>query len=125
MAQAAPAPQVTPSVTIKIKNGLPDQQDAYILVGQEVEIHNTDNTPYEIPFNVLIPGGTSNFPLSIILPAGGKLDLIGMEKATCQYWVYAAPIAGRDKKLEPMTGPYTIGVGSGEPGGGKSNRSAP
>ena len=119
MAQAAPSPQRAPSATIKIKNGLPDQQNVYILVGQEVEIHNTDNTPYELPFSVLIPGGTSNFPLSIILDQGGKLDLIGMQVATCQYWVYTAPVMDRDKKPGPMTGPYTIGVGSGEPGGGK------
>jgi hypothetical protein len=117
MAQPAPAPQITPTATIKIKNGQADQQDVYILVGEEVEIHNTDNTPYQIPVTFTLPnsGSTSEFPLSIYLPAGGKLDLIGVQAATCQYWVNTAPSKG----LKPTSGSYTIGVGSGNTGGGQ------
>jgi len=117
MAQPAPAPQTAPSATIKIKNGQADQEKVYILVGEYVEFHNEDNTPYELPFNIVGSTGDTQFPLSIYLPPGGKLDLFGNASATCTYNVAAAPFM-RGKGGEPMSGPYTIGVGSGDPGGG-------
>jgi hypothetical protein len=119
MAQPAPKPQISPTVIIKIQGGGVDNPDVYIKVGQEVEIHNTEKTPYEIPFSFSNSGGTTQFPLSIYLPPGGKLDLIGLQAATCQYFVNTAPNVSGNKGLKPASGPYTIGVGSGTPGGGK------
>lgn len=100
MAQPAPAPQIAPSSTIRIQNGVPDQDSVLIQVGEMVEFHNQDNTPYEIPI--------SGNPLAGYLPAGGKFSFIGLSDATCEYTVASV-------SAEAVGGPpYVIVVGSGE-----------
>lgn len=108
MAQPAPALQVTPKVTIRIQNGVPDQDSVNITVGEWVEFHNEDNTPYEIPISYLNGGSADNYPLALHLPAGGKLDLRGVLPATCQYLVSAISSAERVGGGPP----YNIIVGS-------------
>lgn len=95
MAQPAPAPQISPKVTIRIQNGVPDQDTVTISVGEEVEFHNEDNTPYQIPLSYLTGGSADNYPLSVYLPAGGKFGLIGVAAATCEYTVASVSAAGR------------------------------
>jgi|SRR5215472_5755262 len=115
MAQPAPAPQITPSASIRIKNGVPDQDSVSIQVGEEVEFHNEDNTPYEIPLSSITGGSPDDYPLAVYLPAGGKFGLIGMSDSTCQYVVYTVPPESADAGGPPNGPPYTIIVGSGEP----------
>ena len=95
MAQPKPAPQITPKVTVKIQNAVPDQDPVNIKIGEEVEFHNEDNTPYQIPLSYLTGGSTANYPLSVYLPAGGKFGLIGQAAATCEYYVSSASAEGR------------------------------
>jgi hypothetical protein len=106
MAQPAPAPEISPKVTIKIQNGVPDQDSAEIGVGEEVEFHNTDNTPYEIPLSFLAGGSSVSFPLAVYLPAGGKFGLIGVAESTCEY--YLTSVSGDRVGGGP---PYSIIVG--------------
>lgn len=113
MAQPAPAPMITPSQTIRIKNQEPDQESVTINVGDAVEIHNEDNTPYEMPISYLDDGSDEDYPLALYLPAGGKLYLIGAEGATCSYFVNSVSSASSLTKPGPDTGPYTIIVNSG------------
>jgi len=87
MAQPAPAPEIAPKVTIRIQNGVPNQDSVTISVGEEVEFHNEDNTPYQIPLSYLTGGSADNYPLSVYLPAGGKFGLIGQSDSTCEYYV--------------------------------------
>jgi hypothetical protein len=95
MAQPAPAPQISPKVTIRIQNGVPDQDSVPISVGEEVEFHNEDNTAYQIPLSYLVGGSPDNYPLSVYLPAGGKFGLIGQAPSTCQYSVSSVSAEGR------------------------------
>jgi hypothetical protein len=105
---------ITPSATIRIKNGVPNADSTEILVGQLVEFHNEDNTPYELPLSYLDGGSDNDYPLAILLPAGGKVGLIGVAAATCEYTVDSVSAAGKD--VGPAGGPpYTIIVNSGEP----------
>lgn len=110
MAQPAPAPEMSPKVTIRIQNGAPLQDPVNINVGEEVEFHNEDNTPYQIPFSSLTGGSDNDFPLAVYLPAGGKFGLIGQEPSTCEYTVGSVSAAGRVAAGPP----YTIIVNSGE-----------
>ena len=110
MAQPAPAPEIAPSQTIRIQNGVPDQDSVEIDVGQAVELHNQDNTPYQIPLSYLTGGSTDNYPLAVLLPAGGKFNLIGLAPATCEYLVSSVSAADRVEGGPP----YTIIVKSGE-----------
>lgn len=110
MAQPAPAPETSPKVTIRIQNGAPLQDPVNIIVGQEVEFHNEDNTPYQIPLSYLTGGSAENYPLSVYLPAGGKFGLIGQAVSTCEYTVVSVSAAGRVAAGPP----YTIIVNSGE-----------
>src|SRR5713226_8767610 len=87
MAQPAPALQITPSATVRIQNGVPNQDSVSIQIGQLVEIHNEDNTPYELPLSYLTGGSADDYPLAVLLPAGGKVGLIGVSNATCEYGV--------------------------------------
>ena|SRR5215831_2906215 len=82
---AQPARALQPSATVRIQNGIPNPDTVSIEVGQSVEFHNEDNTPYEIPLSYLTGGSTDNYPLAVLLPAGGKFSLIGVSAATCQY----------------------------------------
>jgi hypothetical protein len=108
MAQPAPAPQITPKVTVKIQNGVPDQDPVNIKIGEEVEFHNEDNTPYQIPLSYLTGGSTHNYPLAVYLPAGGKFGLIGQAAYTCEYYVSSASAEGRVEGGPP----YSIIVNS-------------
>lgn len=118
MAQPAPAPMITPSQTISIKNQTPDQDSVDIIVGELVEIHNEDNVPYEIPISYLDNGSDENYPMALYLPAGGKVYFIGVTAATCNYEVNTAPSAsGAGRGLG--NGPYSINVDSGPVGGSK------
>lgn len=110
---------ITPSQTIKINNQTPDQTSVTINVGQSVEFHNEDNVPYEIPISYLDGSSSDNYPLALYIPAGGKLYLIGTAVATCQYNIDTAPSAAAKERRGLGNGPYNIGIGSGEPGGGK------
>jgi len=105
-----PAPALQPSQTIKIQNGVPNQDSVSIEVGQSVEFHNEDNTPYEIPLSYLTGNSPDNYPLAVYLPAGGKFNLVGVAEATCQYVVNSA--SGRVEGGPP----YSIIVGGGEQG---------
>ena len=114
MATPASALQLAPSATIRIQNGVPDQDSVPILVGQLVEFHNEDNTPYELPLSYLSDGTADDYPLAILLPAGGKVGLIGVADATCEYTV--GSVANSASAAGPAGGPpYTIIVGSGKP----------
>ena len=115
MAQPAPAPQITPSATIRIKNGVPDQDSVSIQVGHLVEFHNEDNTPYEIPLSYLTDGSDEAYPLAVYLSAGGKFGLLGVSDATCQYTV--ASVSAEAAETVAGGPPYSIVVGSGEPEG--------
>lgn len=116
MATPASALQLAPSATIRIQNGVPDQDSVPILVGQLVEFHNEDNTPYELPLSYLSDGTAEDYPLAILLPAGGKVGLIGVTDATCEYTV--GSVANSASAAGPAGGPpYTIIVGSGKPEG--------
>src|SRR5215470_8965423 len=95
MAQPAPAPQITPSATIRIQNGAPNQDSVSIQIGQSVEFHNEDNAPYEIPLSYLTGGSADNYPLAVYLPAGGKFGLIGEAASTCEYTVLSVSTEGR------------------------------
>lgn len=95
MAQPAPAPEIAPKVTIRIQNGVPDQDSVNINVGEEVEFHNEDHVPYKIPLSYLTGGSDDNYPLSVYLPAGGKFGLIGEADSTCEYYVTSASAAER------------------------------
>jgi hypothetical protein len=108
MAQPAPAPQITPKVTVKIQNGVPDQDPVNIKIGEEVEFHNEDNTPYQIPLSYLTGGSTYNYPLAVYLPAGGKFGLIGQAAYTCEYYVSSASAEARVEGGPP----YSIIVNS-------------
>lgn len=119
MPQPAPAPMITPSETIKINNQTPDQTSVTISVGQAVEIHNEDNVPYELPISYLDGNNTDNYPLSLYIPAGGKVLFIGTAVATCQYNIDTAPSVPSRAKRGLGSGPYTIGIDSGEPGGNR------
>lgn len=110
MAQPAPAPEISPKVTIKIQNGAPLTDPVNIDVGEEVEFHNTDNTPYQIPLSFLTGGSDVDYPLSVYLPAGGKFGLIGQAEATCEYLVSSVSAEGRVNAGPP----YSIIVNSGE-----------
>jgi len=110
MAQPATA-QITPSATIRIQNGVPNQDSVQIDVGQMVEFHNQDNTPYEIPLSYLTGGSADSYPLAILLPAGGKFGLVGVSVATCEYNVNGVKASAEGPAAGP---PYTIIVGSGE-----------
>lgn len=110
MAQPAAA-QITPSATIRIQNGIPNQDSVEINVGQTVEFHNQDNTPYEIPLSYLTGGSADNYPLAVLLPAGGKFALVGVSVATCEYNVSSVSAVAEGPAAGP---PYTIIVGSGE-----------
>jgi hypothetical protein len=106
---------ITPSATIRIKNGVPNAESTVILVGQLVEFHNEDNTPYELPLSYLDGGSDNDYPMAILLPAGGKVGLIGVAAATCEYAVGSVGSSAKD--AGPAGGPpYTIIVNSGEPG---------
>ncbi|HEV2304765.1 MAG TPA: hypothetical protein VGR93_04560 [Candidatus Acidoferrales bacterium] len=119
MPQAAPAPMITPNRTITINNQTPSQDSVTINVGQILEIHNEDNVAYQLPISYLSGDSTNNYPLALYIPAGGKLDFIGWAAATCEYNIVAAPsLSGREGHALG-NGPYTIGVNSSEPGGGK------
>jgi hypothetical protein len=114
MATPAPALVPTPSVTIRIQNGVPNLDSVSIKVGQLVEFHNEDNTPYQLPVSYLDGGSDDNYPLAILLPAGGKVGFIGVAAATCEYTVAAVSTSASD--VSPAGGPpYTIIVSSGEP----------
>jgi len=116
MAQPAQASlQITPSATIRIKNGAPLEDPVYIEINQLVEFHNEDNTPYEIPLSYLTGGSADNYPLAVLLPAGGKFGLLGVRNATCEYDVAAGGTSA--ERPEGPTGgpPYSIVVGSGRP----------
>ena len=118
MAQPAPKLQGKPTVTIRIQNGIPDQDSVEIQIGQLVEFHNEDNTPYEIPLAYVANGPLESYPLAAHLPAGGKCGLIGMSLSTCQYTVYT--YSGGAATSDDRVGggpPYTIVVGPGEPEG--------
>ena len=115
MAQPVPAPQITPSATIRIQNGVPDQDSVSIQIGQLVEFHNVDNTPYEIPLSYLTGGSGEDYPLAVYLSAGGKFGLIGVSDATCQYTVVSVSAEPADTVAGGP--PYSIVVGSGEPEG--------
>jgi hypothetical protein len=105
---------ITPSATIRIQNGVPDADSTEILVGQLVEFHNEDNTPYELPLSYLDDGSDNDYPLAILLPAGGKVGLIGVVAATCEYTVGSVSSSAKD--VGPAGGPpYTIIINSGEP----------
>ena len=105
---------ITPSATIRIQNGVPNADSTRILVGQLVEFHNEDNTPYELPLSYLDGGSDNDYPLAILLPAGGKVGLIGVAAATCEYTV--GSVASSTKDIGPAGGPpYTIIINSGEP----------
>jgi len=112
MAQPAPAPEMSPKVTVRIQNGAPLQDPVTINVGEEVEFHNEDNTPYKIPLSYLTGGSADNYPLSVYLPAGGKFGLIGEAASTCEYTVLSVSTEGRIDAGPP----YTIIVNSGEAG---------
>src|ERR1041384_7554740 len=86
---------ITPSATIRIQNGVPNQDSVPIEVGQLVEIHNEDNTPYEIPLSYLNDGSNDNYPMAVYLPAGGKFGLIGVAVGTCEYTVGSVSASGR------------------------------
>jgi hypothetical protein len=104
----------TPSATIRIQNGVPNADSVQILVGQLVEFHNEDNTAYELPLSYLSGGSDNDYPLAILLPAGGKVGLIGVAAATCEYTV--GSVATSASGVGPAGGPpYTIIVGSGKP----------
>ena len=106
---------ITPSATIRIKNGVPNADSTEISVGQLVEFHNEDNTPYELPLTYLDGASDNTCPLAILLPAGGKVGLIGVAAATCEYTV--GSVASSAKDAGPAGGPpYTIIINSGEPG---------
>src|SRR5215467_7742743 len=95
MAQPAPAPQISPKVTIRVQNGIPNPDPVNINVGEEVEFHNEDNTPYQIPLSYLTGGPADNYPLAVYLPAGGKFGLIGQAVSTCEYTVVSVSAADR------------------------------
>jgi hypothetical protein len=104
---------ITPSATIRIQNGVPNADSTEISVGQLVEFHNEDNTPYELPLSYLDGGSDNDYPLAILLPAGGKVGLIGVAAATCEYTIGSVSSA---KNVGPAGGPpYTIIINSGEP----------
>ena len=106
---------ITPSATIRIQNGVPNADSTEISVGELVEFHNEDNTPYELPLSYLDGGSDSDCPLAILLPAGGKVGLIGVAAATCEYTV--GSVASSAKDVGPAGGPpYTIIINSGETG---------
>lgn len=106
---------ITPSATIRIQNGVPNADSTEILVGGLVEFHNEDNTPYELPLSYLDGGSDNDYPMAILLPAGGKVGLIGVAAATCEYTV--GSVASSAKDVGPAGGPpYTIIINSGEPG---------
>ncbi len=106
---------ITPGATIQIKNGVPNADSTEISVGQLVEFHNEDNTPYELPLTYLDGASDNTCPLAILLPAGGKVGLIGVAAATCEYTV--GSVASSAKDAGPAGGPpYTIIINSGEPG---------
>src|SRR5215470_9962286 len=111
MAQPAPAPEMSPRVTVRIQNGAPLTDPVNINVGEEVEFHNEDNTPYKRPLSYLTGGSDDDYPLAIYLPAGGKFGLIGQEPATCEYTVVSVSAAGRVDAGPP----YSIIVNAGEP----------
>jgi hypothetical protein len=114
MAQPAPALAITPSATIRIQNGVPNQDSVQIQIGQLVEIHNEDNTPYELPLSYLNGGSDDDYPLAVLLPAGGKVGLIGVSDATCEYGV--GSVSAAESTDLPVGGPpYSIVVGSGKP----------
>lgn len=113
MAQPAPALQITPSATIRIQNGVPNQDSVNILVNQLVEIHNEDNTPYKLPFSYMNGGANDHYPLALLLPAGGKLGLIGVSVATCEYGV--GSVSAASERADVGGPPYSIIIGSGEP----------
>ncbi len=105
---------ITPSATIRIQNGVPNADPTRILVGQLVEFHNEDNTPYELPLSYLDGGSDNDYPLAILLPAGGKVGLLGVSAATCEYTIGSVTSSGKD--VGPAGGPpYTIIINSGEP----------
>lgn len=108
--------QIAPTTVIRITNQEPNNENASILVGQEIEFHNEDNVDYELPLTDQDSG--SELPLSLILPAGAKVYFVGAQPTTIQYFVNTAPTL-KGRGAGPMTGPYTIGIGSNEPGGGK------
>src|SRR5215470_12066716 len=110
MAQPAPAPELSPKITVRIQNGVPLTDPVYINVGEEVEFHNEDNTPYKIPLSYLDGGSPDDYPLSIYLPAGGKFGLIGQAPSTCEYIVVSASAEGRVDAGPP----YSIIVSGGE-----------
>src|SRR5215475_15393352 len=109
MAQPAPAPELSPKITVRIQNGVPLTDPVYINVGEEVEFHNEDNTPYKIPLSYLDGGSSDNYPLSVYLPAGGKFGLIGQAPSTCEYTVVSVSAAGRVASGPP----YNIIVNAG------------
>jgi hypothetical protein len=105
---------ITPSARVRIQNGVPDLDSVQINVGQLVEFHNEDNTPYELPLSYLSGGSDDDYPLAILLPAGGKVGLIGVGVATCEYIVSSVSASGKD--VGPAGGPpYTIIINSGRP----------
>jgi hypothetical protein len=80
-----------------------------------VEFHNEDNTQYEIPLSYLTPGPADNYPLAVLLPAGGTFGLIGLRDATCEYTVGAVSTSS-ERRDRPVGGPpFSIVVGSGRP----------
>ena len=112
MAQPQPAPMITPTVTIKIQHQVPDKDPVEINVGEEVEIHNEDNVPYEIPISYVDGSNDDDFPLALYLPAGGKIYFIGTSASTCNYDVdNSSRLTGSGEHTQD-TGPYTIIVSS-------------
>lgn len=119
MAQPGLAPQITPAQRVRITNQSANPTSVTIQVTQAVEIHNEDNTEYEIPLSYTNNDSADNYPLSVVIPAGGKLFFIGNTDATCTYAVDTESSARAKGRKGLGSGPYTIIVGSGMPGGKK------